>query len=155
MGRCVPGRSRCRKLFLQQANGTFADRWPAAFKQDSVYEDVDATFFDADGDLDLDLYVVTGSNEFTPGAPELADRLYQQMGKATLSAIRNCPISPKMVPAWPPLILTLDGDVDLFIGGRMIPGQYGYDPPSQLYVNDGTGKFKNYTKRYLPKSELG
>ncbi len=144
-----------KKLFLQQTNGTFADRSPAAFKPDSVYEDVDATFFDADGDKDLDLYVVTGSNEFLPGAPELADRLYLNDGKGNFTRDTQLPNITENGSCVAAADFDLDGDVDLFIGGRMISGQYGYDPPSQLFINDGTGQFKNYTKRYLPKSEIG
>ncbi|MBC7923736.1 MAG: VCBS repeat-containing protein, partial [Ferruginibacter sp.] len=144
-----------KQLFLQQRNGTFADRSPVVFREDSTAEDVDAAFFDADNDQDLDLYVVTGSNEFTVNAPELLDRLYLNDGKGGFSKDTRLPNLAENGSCVAPADFDLDGDVDLFIGSRMVPGRYGYDPPSFLYVNDGTGNFKNYTKRYLPGNELG
>lgn len=144
-----------KKLFVQHKNGTFQDQSPAAFKEDDGYEDVDAVFFDADQDQDLDLYVVTGSNEFLPNAPELLDRFYLNDGKGHFSRDNRLPNLAESGSCVAAADFDLDGDLDLFIGSRMIPGKYGFDPPSYLYINDGTGNFKNYTKRYLPKNELG
>jgi hypothetical protein len=144
-----------KKLFVQAANGTFADRTPPSFAGDNAFEDVDAVFFDAEGDKDLDLYVVTGSNEFLAGAPELADRLYLNDGKGNFTRDDRLPNLTENGSCVAAADFDLDGDVDLFVGGRMVPAAYGYDPPSYLYLNDGTGRFKNLTKRYLPKNELG
>ncbi|WP_115375679.1 VCBS repeat-containing protein [Adhaeribacter pallidiroseus] len=144
-----------KKLFMQQKNGTFVDKSPLAFKADSVFEDVDAALFDADNDGDLDLYVVTGSNEFEVNAPELLDRFYLNDGKGNFTKDQRLPNIAENGSCVAPADYDLDGDLDLFIGSRMISGKYGYDPPSYLYINDGSGNFKNYTKRYLPKSELG
>jgi hypothetical protein len=144
-----------KRLFVQQANSTFQESKTAVFAADSVYEDVDAVFFDADGDKDLDLYIVTGSNEFENGAPEQVDRLYLNDGKGNLSRDTRLPNIAENGSCVDAADFDQDGDVDLFIGGRMVPGKYGYDAPSFLYVNDGTGNFKNYTKRYLSQNELG
>ncbi|MDJ1495389.1 VCBS repeat-containing protein [Cytophagaceae bacterium DM2B3-1] len=144
-----------KKLFVQGKNGTFSDTQMPALALDSLYEDVDAVFFDADGDKDLDLYVVTGSNEFLNGSPEQQDRLYINDGKGNLTRDTRLPSIADNGSCVAAADFDQDGDIDLFIGGRMIPGKYGYDAPSYLYVNDGTGNFKNYTKRYLPQSELG
>ncbi|MES2730548.1 MAG: VCBS repeat-containing protein [Bacteroidota bacterium] len=144
-----------KKLFFQQKNGTFVDHSPASFAEDRASEDVDAIFFDADTDKDLDLYVVTGSNEFLENAPELLDRLYLNDGKGNFTKDSRLPNLAENGSCVAAADFDLDGDIDLFIGSRMISGQYGYDPPSYLYLNDGTGNFKNYTKRYLPKNELG
>ncbi|HEX8528962.1 MAG TPA: VCBS repeat-containing protein, partial [Cytophagales bacterium] len=114
-----------------------------------------AVFFDAEGDKDLDLYVVTGSNEFLAGAPELADRLYLNDGKGNFTRDDRLPNLTENGSCVAAADFDLDGDVDLFVGGRMVPAAYGYDPPSYLYLNDGTGRFKNLTKRYLPRNELG
>ncbi|MCU0353387.1 MAG: VCBS repeat-containing protein [Cytophagales bacterium] len=147
-----------KTLLFQQKNGTFLPP-PAAvdavFRADSVYEDVDAAFFDADGDKDLDLYVVTGSNEFESGSPEQLDRLYINNGKGGFVRDSNLPNITENGSCVAPGDFDRDGDIDLFIGGRMVPGKHGLDAPSFLYVNNGTGNFKNYTKRYLPVSELG
>ncbi|MHC2990289.1 RNA-binding protein, partial [Pontibacter sp. HJ8] len=144
-----------KKLFLQQQNGTFKEGASRVFEQDLGSEDVAATFFDAEGDGDLDLMVVTGSNEFMSGSPELLDRLYLNDGKGVFTKEDRLPNLETNASCVTAADFDQDGDLDLFIGGRMVPGGYGYDPPSYLYVNDGTGHFKNYTKRYLPTNELG
>ena len=143
-----------KKLFVQK-NSIFSEAQTPAFLPDSVYEDVDAAFFDADGDKDLDLYVVTGSNEFLSGAPELEDRLYLNDGKGGFTRDTRLPNLKENGSCVAAADVDRDGDMDLFVGGRMVSGQYGYDPPSFLLVNDGTGNFKNYTKRYLSVNELG
>ena len=144
-----------KKLFLQQNGGTFLDKSPAVFAEDNASEDVDALFFDADGDQDLDLLVVTGSNEFQPNDPHLLDRLYLNDGKGNFTKDNRLPNLSTNGACVAAADFDQDGDLDLFIGSRMVPGGYGYAPPSYLYINDGTGNFKNYTKRYLPENELG
>ena len=139
-------------LFIQQpGTGRFTDKTSVAMKQDTVSEAVDAVLFDADGDKDLDLYVVTGSNEFRAESDELLDYLYLNDGKGNFTqsetSIPSLKQSGSCVAAGD---FDQDGDIDLFVGGRLIPGQYGRDPSSYLLTNDGTGNFKNYTKRILP-----
>lgn len=145
---------RAAHLFLQQSAGRFADKTPASMRQDTTGEAVAATFFDADGDKDLDLYVVTGSNEFSAETDELLDRLYLNDGKGGFArsetALPNLKADGSCVAA---ADFDRDGDIDLFVGSRMIPGQYGRDPASYLLSNDGTGNFKNYTKRSLADVE--
>lgn len=146
---------QAKKLFIQQKSGTFSEKPSAAFQAANNDEDVAAVLFDADNDHDLDLYVVTGSNEFLPGSANLVDRFYLNDGKGNFTRDNRLPTIAENGSCVAAADFDLDGDIDLFIGSRMIPGQYGYDPPSYLYINDGTGNFKNYTKRYLPKNELG
>ncbi|WP_421831017.1 VCBS repeat-containing protein [Larkinella sp.] len=140
-------------LFYQQPNGRFVDKTPAVLRQDLTIEAVDAVFFDADGDKDLDLYVVSGSNEFEAEAGELLDRLYLNDGKGGFvrdDRLPNLKASGSCVAA---ADYDRDGDIDLFVGTRLIPGKYGFNPASYLLTNDGTGNFKNYTRRYLPNAE--
>lgn len=144
-----------KKLFMQQKDGTFQESASRIFEEDAASEDVAATFFDADKDGDLDLIVVTGSNEFDAAAPQLLDRLYINDGKGNFVKDAQLPNLTTNASCVAATDFDQDGDLDLFIGGRMVPGGYGYDAPSYLYINDGTGNFKNYTKRYLPKNELG
>ena len=142
------------RLFIQQANNRFLDKTPAIMRQDTTYEAVDAVLFDADGDTDLDLYVVSGSNEFDAESEELIDRLYLNDGKGGFTrsetGLPNLKANGSCVAA---ADFDQDGDIDLFVGSRMISGQYGRTPPSYLLTNDGTGNFKNYTKRSMPDAE--
>ncbi|MCJ8164583.1 VCBS repeat-containing protein [Pontibacter sp. E15-1] len=144
-----------KQLFLQQKDGTFREGTSPVSKEDEASEDIAATFFDADKDGDLDLMVVTGSNEFMPNSPQLLDRLYINDGKGNFKKDNRLPNLNTNASCVTTADFDQDGDMDVFIGGRMVPGAYGYDAPSYLYINDGTGGFKNYTKRYLPKNELG
>jgi len=143
------------KLYLQKPGGSFAEKTPPAIRRDSTSEAVDAVFFDADGDKDLDLYVVTGSNEYLPTADELLDQLYLNDGKGNFSPspdgnLPDLKASGSCVAA---ADFDRDGDIDLFIGSRLIPGEYGKSPISYLLTNDGTGRFKNFTKRSLPDAD--
>lgn len=138
-------------LLIQRADGSFARSNESLFAADSMSEDVGATFFDANGDGYLDLYVVTGGNEYSEGANPLVDRLYINDGKGNLR---------KAVDALPPLTQSgsrvaaadYDGDgaIDLFVGGRSVPGRYGLDPQSVLLKNDGRGHFTDVTDRVAP-----
>ena len=138
-------------LLVQQANGTFKNNPQPAFVTDSTYEDVDAVFFDADGDKDLDLYVVTGGNEFYDKMPELFDRLYLNDGRGNFS--RSLNVLPPMYDnksCVRPFDVDQDGDLDLFIGGRVVGFGYGKSPASYLLINDGNGTFTDKTDKLAP-----
>jgi len=135
-------------LLLQQPNGRFRESLQAAFKTDSTYEDVDALFFDADGDKDLDLYVVTGGNEFYDDMPEQFDRLYLNDGKGNFSRATNAlPPMYDNKSCVRPCDIDHDGDTDLFVGGRVVAFGYGKIPNSYLLVNDGKGHFSDQTDK--------
>ncbi len=144
-----------KTLFFQQKDGSFSEKILSTNALELAQEDVAALFFDADGDRDLDLYVVTGSNEFAADAYQLQDRLYRNDGRGGFTKDPNLPnltLSGSCVTAGD---VDRDGDLDLFVGSRLIPGQYGLSPVSALLINDGTGAFKVQTKRLLPAAELG
>ncbi|MGI9244024.1 MAG: FG-GAP-like repeat-containing protein, partial [Verrucomicrobiales bacterium] len=126
------------ELRLNKGQGEFELQWVEALRDDKASEDMGAVFFDADGDGDLDLYVASGSYEFDRGAAALADRLYLnndgEFERGSLPDIRE---SSGPVAA---VDFDRDGDTDLFVGGRVIPGQYPLSPKSVLLINDG-GKF--------------
>lgn len=139
------------QLFLQKSNG-FVVSPQLAFKLDSIYEDVDAIFFDADGDKDQDLYVVSGGNEFYDKMPEQFDRLYKNDGKGNFT--RDLTALPSMFDnksVVRPCDFDQDGDLDLFVGGRVVAYSYGYIPRSYLLVNNGKGKFSDATLRLAPE----
>ncbi|WP_456426449.1 VCBS repeat-containing protein [Rhodocaloribacter sp.] len=134
-------------LFLQQIDGRFRRAPLPAFDADRAFEDVDALFFDADGDHDLDLYVVSGGSDVPRDAPGYQDRLYVNNGFGRLSrapgALPAMPASGGVVAAHD---FDGDGDLDLFAGGRVLPGRYPLAPRSYLLENDGDGHFTDVTE---------
>lgn len=139
----IPG-----KLFLQQTDGTFLPK----DMPDSVFEDVGGIFFDANGDKNLDLYVVSGGNEFKPFSASYKDRLYINDGKGNLK--RDKDALPKMTSSGSCVIandFNKDGAIDLFVGGRVTPGFYPKPPRSYLLQNDGKGRFQDVTSSICPE----
>src|SRR2546427_160737 len=131
-------------LFLQDPNGRFLPATEPAFRADSLDEDVDAALFDADGDGDLDLYVVSGGNEFWEGAP-LRDRLYQNDGHGNFTR------SPDALPGFAHNGSCIVPSRDfLFVGSRVVARQYGVTPQSYLLENDGHGHFHDVTRENAP-----
>ncbi|MGV3503369.1 MAG: VCBS repeat-containing protein [Adhaeribacter sp.] len=137
-------------LLLQQPGGNFHLSPQPAFLPDSTCEDVGALFFDADGDKDLDLYVVSGGNEFYDQMPELLDRLYLNDGQGRFSRSAGLPAMYANKSCVEAADFDADGDLDLFVGGRVVGYQYGRPPRSYLLVNDGKGKFTDQTARLAP-----
>ncbi|TNE60307.1 MAG: RNA-binding protein [Bacteroidetes bacterium] len=140
-------------LFIQTANQQFRPASTATWEQDKIYEDHDAAFFDADGDGDQDLYVVSGGMEAVSDQA-WQDRLYLNDGKGNFSK----------APDALPLINTVgmrvlssdfdqDGDQDLLVGGRVTGSNWPLTPRTLLLQNDGTGHFTNATERLAPALE--
>ncbi|HEV7347958.1 VCBS repeat-containing protein [Telluribacter sp.] len=145
------------QLYLQGTKGTFSKAASVAFEGAQASEEVAALFFDADGDKDLDLYVVMGSNEFTINNPLLRDRFYRNDGRGGFAYEANAlPAITSSGACVRAADFDKDGDLDLFVGSRLVPGQYGYDPLSQLLVNDGRGHFTDRSQALLSQmSDLG
>jgi hypothetical protein len=141
-------------LLLQQRDGKFVASDEALFAQDAISEDLGAVFFDANGDGHPDLYVVSGGNEFSEGAPALQDRLYLNDGRGHFrKAVGSLP--PESESGSRVVAADYDGDgaIDLFVGGRVVPGHYGRDPRSMLLKNDGRGHFTDVTAKLAPELE--
>lgn len=134
------------ELLLQTKNGKFVGHNLTVFHDDQNSEDLGLLFFDADNDKDLDLYVASGGNEYEIDSPELQDRLYFNDGlgnfKKKATSLPSMLTSSSCVKAGD---LDADGDLDLFVGGRLVPGQYPTAPRSYILQNDGKGKFKDIT----------
>jgi hypothetical protein len=129
----------------------FAMRLQAPFDSEAFVarEDMGVLFFDADGDDDLDLFVVSGGVEWGIGDGRYQDRLYLNEGTA---AFVEAPLGalPESTASGGPAAAAdfdRDGDIDVFVGGRVTPGRYPTATRSQLLVNDGTGKFSDGTNR--------
>lgn len=144
-------------LFIQGRDG-FKRSNAAVFEQNRQSEDIDAVFFDADNDQDLDLAVASGGYEFSPNDFALADRLYINDGRG------NFQLSAQALPTYKlastsvivPSDFDQDGDLDLFLGGRLVPSLFGIPAPSFLLENDGKGKFTDVTQDKAPEfMELG
>ena len=145
------GKHQAGRIFLQNRRGEFAAVVDSTFIRDSLSEDVDAAFFDADGDKHPDLYVVSGGNEFFGNAEPLRDRLYLNSGNGRFRKAEN--MLPEIYAngaCVKPADFDHDGDVDLFVGSRSVPWLYGVIPESHLLVNDGRGKFTDETSSRAP-----
>jgi hypothetical protein len=142
-------------LLVQSRDGRFEERVVPALAADSLHEDVDAAYFDADGDGDLDLYVVSAGNEFWGEAEALRDRLYVNdgSGRFTRAPAGALPSRFANGSCAAPHDFDGDGDIDLFVGARVVARAYGTTPPSALLRNDGTGRFVDVTAQLAP--ELG
>lgn len=137
-------------VFIQNRNGDFNQSIQPFIEADSLTEDVDATFADVDGDETLDLIVVGGGQEFKAASKNLLPRLYLNDGRGNFRrAEENLPDVFVNASCVEPADVDYDGDVDLFIGGRVIPGQYGVDPQSVLLINNGRGVFQDETSRLI------
>ncbi|MHA4740962.1 VCBS repeat-containing protein [Dyadobacter sp. MSC1_007] len=136
------------KFFIQNKQGKFTAK-PLLTGQ-KYEEDMGSLFFDADTDGDQDLYVVSGSNEFEPGSTYYQDRLYKNDGKGNFA---------KDAAALPPLAASgstvnaadfdRDGDLDLFIGGRLSPGNYP-EPGESYILRNEKGRFVDATAAVCP-----
>ena len=141
-------------LYLQNASGKFS-KSSKAFSLDKNYEDVGAVFFDADNDGDQDLYVISGGSENGPNNDYYADRLYENKGQGNF--IKNTKALPRITSSGlrvSPADYDNDGDIDLFIGGRVKPGFYGRPTKSYLLENtssNGSISFNDVTKTIIPE----
>ncbi len=135
-------------FFIQDSNGNFSEK---KLKKDTLYEDMGVLLFDADNDNDLDLYVVSGGSENTEGTAMQQDRLYFNDGKGNFAyrpdALPETKASGSCVVACD---YDKDGDLDLFIGGRVVPGSYPLAAKSYLLKNDA-GKFTDVSATELPR----
>ncbi|WP_169749131.1 VCBS repeat-containing protein [Flavihumibacter petaseus] len=124
-------------LCLQTADGRFIPAPSQPWQPDSLCEDVQPVFFDADGDGDPDLYVVSGGSEWKEGAEALRDRLYINNGKGVFSKVEGAlPVMTTSKACVAVADFNRDGKPDLFVGGRLKPGAYGSSPDSYLLLNN-------------------
>lgn len=128
-------------FLIQQGDGSFTakDLLPGAGANDKKEEDLGVLFFDADGDKDQDLYIVSGGYEFDIEEGVYKDRLYENVDGAFLlnnNAIPPFRVSGSCVKG---ADYDRDGDIDLFVGGRVMPGRYPQPVSSYILENKSTG----------------
>lgn len=136
------GKGSQGKILIQKIDGRFQEIPQPDFKKDELCTDADATFFDADLDGDLDLYVVSGGYEYLIDDLLLQDRLYFNDGKGhftktddRLPAVRNSKSKVVKFDA------DNDGDLDLFLTGYVVPRNYPAYNPCSLLMNE-KGRFR-------------
>ncbi|HEU5145703.1 MAG TPA: FG-GAP-like repeat-containing protein, partial [Chryseosolibacter sp.] len=146
-------RDQSGALYIQHRGGAFT-RKTTAFEKDKASEDMGSVFFDADGDADLDLYVCSGGNEFSPSATALIDRLYFNDGRGNFTA------SEQILPTTSSFESTStvdagdydgDGDQDLFVGVRLRSFYYGFPVNGYILNNDGKGHFRDVSNEVAPE----
>ncbi|WP_268122959.1 VCBS repeat-containing protein [Roseivirga pacifica] len=147
-------RGQAGEVWLQNANGTFSKQKVPTMEQLSISEDVAATFFDANGDGNMDLYVTSAGNEHKDGYLYNNDKLFLNFnGKLTFSPM-SLPQLGSQAKTVSAADVDGDGDIDLFVGSNVVNGAYGTNPNQYLLINDGKGRFRDESANRFPK-DLG
>lgn len=141
------------ELYVQTKNKTFQKRTVPAFDKDVNSHDTDVSIFDANSDGNLDVYIGSGGyHDYAENDPRLQDRLYLGDGKGNFS--KKSDALPKMYSSTSVVAqndVNGNGSIDLFVGGRVVPGRYPETPRSYLLINDGNGNFTDQTAALAPQ----
>ncbi|MEO5682949.1 MAG: VCBS repeat-containing protein [Chitinophagaceae bacterium] len=130
------------QVYMQTAQGKFEKKMQPAFTQFTAFEDGAVLFFDADHDGDLDLFIGPGGNSNDAMSREMQNRLFKNDGRGNFTLdVTAFPASGMNTGVAVAYDFNHDGYEDLFVGGRSVSRQYGINPASFLYMNDGNGHF--------------
>ncbi len=142
----IGGASKSVATIYVQSKQGFDRHISDVFMQDIEFEDVSATVFDADGDGDQDIYVVSGGYEFPSNSKLLQDRLYVNDGTGNFSNA-SLPLPNTSGSKALTLDFDQDGDDDLLVLGRQVPGNYPMPANTHLLRNEsenGLPIFRDY-----------
>jgi hypothetical protein len=141
---------------IQQKDGTFRESDTALISTYAISEEVDAVFFDANGDTFPDLFVISGGNEIPVNELALLDKLYLNDGtghfkrdEGAMSVVYENKSCVSVAD------FDNDGDIDIFLGNMASPVKYGPPTTSYLFVNDGKAKFTKAGANIIPLEGLG
>ncbi|MDN3657316.1 VCBS repeat-containing protein [Ferruginibacter paludis] len=147
--------TQAAKIYIQQRDGHFVAQEGFSGGNENECTVAAAVFFDANGDGFPDLYIAKGGYSlWEANTHSLQDELYLNDGKGNFSLSEEAlpDVSASSKSCVRPCDIDGDGDLDLFVGGRIIPGKYPLAPKSYLLINDGKGKF---TVADMPFSNIG
>ncbi|RAI87973.1 VCBS repeat-containing protein [Algoriphagus yeomjeoni] len=134
---------------ISYENGTWKDY--TGFRSSNEFTDAVAIFEDFNGDGKQDLFIASGGYHDYLGSDEaLQDRLYLNDGLGNLTRQSSYPAYTFSTGTAQAFDANGDGNLDLFVGARLIPGRYPIIPASKLLINDGQGNFTDQTLEYLP-----
>ncbi|MFD2101653.1 VCBS repeat-containing protein [Flagellimonas iocasae] len=135
-----------------QSNGRFSKLNSPALSDDAQFEDMESVFFDFDGDSDMDLYVVSGGNEFAENSSYHSDRIYINDGRGQFKRLQSDALSklPKNGKSVSIIDFDKDGDNDILVGNRVVPKQYPKPQTSTLFENRN-GELVDVTEQIAPE----
>jgi hypothetical protein len=142
-------RGHAAGLFLQSKDGRFHALPSRVLQADTLSNDAGAAFFDADSDGDMDLYIAGGGYASEEHTAALQDRLYLNDGSGHLTPT-DLPVNRNPKSCVRPCDIDGDGDMDVFVGGGIIPGKWPAAGSSYIYINDGKGHFTDQTGVWNP-----
>lgn len=134
------------QIYLQTADGQFAESGTDIFAKDKAHEDVDAIFIDANNDEWPDLYIVSGGNEYKENTPFYEDRLYINNKGVFVKATYALPKSYQSGSVVRAADFDNDGDQDLFVGARFSPRNYPMPGTSYILSNTGNSTMVRFEK---------